>query len=310
MSDPVRSRVTIRYPYTHSTGPVIGPALGALRERSLLGARCPACRIVLAPAREWCDRCGAATDGTAPVGPGATVTVAAPVHEPTPLAPIAPPFSWALLRLDGADTDLLHVVRGAAAAGDRVRPVWRAERRGSVTDIECFEPGEAPAPGPAPAAEPVAVLERPLELPFTLCAGSMLSRAFRAIREERTLYGVRCTACRMVIVPPRVACPRCWVDTEGWIALPDRGTVTSFVVVNVPFHGQQMPLPYVLAHIRLDGADTSFLHVLGDVDPAATRLGMRVRARWREGRRTGFPNDDIVDFRPTGEPDAPAAESL
>jgi uncharacterized OB-fold protein len=107
----------------------------------------------------------------------------------------------------------------------------------------------------------------------------------------------------MVLVPPVIACPRCWAATEDWIEIADRGTVTTFVLVNVPFHGQQMKLPYVLARVLLDGADTSLLHIL-EVEPAEARMGMRVHALWRE-ERSGFLNDDVVAFRPSDEPDVP-----
>ena len=71
--------------------------------------------------------------------------------QPEPLAgqPLGRPFGWALIRLDGADTAMLHAVdAGSAAAmrtGMRVRPRWAADRVGSIRDIACFEPGEAPA---------------------------------------------------------------------------------------------------------------------------------------------------------------------
>lgn len=301
MTSFVRSPIHIEFPYTHSCGPVIGTALAALRERRILGARCEACRITSAPAREWCDHCGGATADLRDVGPGGTITVAAPVAEPTDLAPVSGEFSWALIRLDGADTDLVHAVHGRAVAGQRVRPVWRAERSAAITDIECFEPGEPDAPGPAaPLPEPLKVFERRVSLPFVLSAGTAMSRYFDDVRTKRTLHGVRCTQCRLVLAPPRVACPRCWADTEGWIPMPDRGIVATFVIVNVPFYAQEMPLPYVLAHIRLEGADTSFLHILGEVEPADVEIGMPVEAVWREGERTGFPNDDIRYFRPSG----------
>lgn len=298
MNEYVRSPIQIEFPYTHSTGPVIGVALAALREGRILGARCPACDAVAAPAREWCDRCGGSTADLVEVGPGGTVTVAAPVHAATGIAPIDGEFSWALVRLDGASTDLVHVVRGRVAAGERVRPVWRAERRGAITDIECFEPGEPSEPASVGALpDPIKIFERRVSLPFTLSAGAALSRFFDDIRKRRQIHGVRCTSCRLVLCPPRVACPRCWADTEGWIPLPDRGIVRTFVIVNVPFYGQEMPLPYVLAHIRLDGADTTFLHILGTIAPEDVRLGMTVEAVWRE-ERTGFLNDDVRYFRP------------
>jgi uncharacterized OB-fold protein len=64
---------------------------------------------------------------------------------PEPLAgqPLAHPFAWALIRLDGADTAMLHAVDAGSEAnmktGMRVRARWRAERDGRIQDIECFE---------------------------------------------------------------------------------------------------------------------------------------------------------------------------
>lgn len=298
----VRSPIEIVYPYKHSTGPVVGRALAALVAGRVLGARCEACGVVGVPARDWCDRCGGPTRELIETGPGGVVTAVARVIDRTDIAPDVE--AWALIRLDGAGTDLVHAVRSAVAAGDRVRPVWRDERHGAITDIVCFEPGEAfPAADVEPGA-PVEVYERTVSLPYTLTAGTLLSRFFTEVRERRKLHGVRCTSCGMVIVPPLPACATCWADTDGWVEVADHGTVTTFVVVNVPFHGLGMPLPYILARVLLDGADTSMLHVLGQIEPGAVRMGLRVEAAWSDDR-TGYPADDIRYFRPTGEPDVP-----
>jgi uncharacterized OB-fold protein len=63
-------------------------------------------------------------------------------------------------------------------------------------------------------------------------------------------------------------------------------------VVNVPFEGQEISPPYVLASIRLDGADTTFFHL---VVADGVTTGLRVRAVWRP-ERTGLLNDDIDHF--------------
>jgi uncharacterized OB-fold protein len=68
---------------------------------------------------------------------------AAWVPEPLRTHPLDRPFAWALVRLDGADTPLLHALdcgaADAAPAGTRVRIRWRAETTGHLSDIECFE---------------------------------------------------------------------------------------------------------------------------------------------------------------------------
>ena len=60
---------------------------------------------------------------------------------------VSRPFAWALIRLDGATSGFLHAVdageESSMQTGMRVRPRWRAERRGEIHDIECFEPEDA-----------------------------------------------------------------------------------------------------------------------------------------------------------------------
>jgi hypothetical protein len=134
----------LEFPYQHSTGPVIGRFLTELRDHCRLwGLRCGPCAIVQVPAQDYCERCGGALSEWRVVGPAGSLTSFAVVRRGQPLHPYPAPFAWALIRLDGADTDLLHVVRatdyGALRAGLRVRPVWKAEREGSIRDIGYFE---------------------------------------------------------------------------------------------------------------------------------------------------------------------------
>ncbi len=80
------------------------------------------------------------------VGPGGAVESWAWVSHPLAKHPMDRPFAWALIRLDGADTALLHVVDSGGpdrlASGDRVTVKFRpaAERIGAMADIESFVP--------------------------------------------------------------------------------------------------------------------------------------------------------------------------
>ena len=56
--------------------------------------------------------------------------------------PFDRPFAWALVKLDGADTAMLHAVDATADAmstGMRVRIRWADETVGFINDIACFE---------------------------------------------------------------------------------------------------------------------------------------------------------------------------
>lgn len=129
--------------YTRSLGPVIGRYLTALRDGRFLGVRTEDGRV-LVPPTEYDPETGAPAGGDfVEVGPAGVVTTWAWVPEPRAKHPLDRPFAWALIRLDGADTALLHAVgadRSAMRTGLRVRPSWRAERTGSVLDVACFVP--------------------------------------------------------------------------------------------------------------------------------------------------------------------------
>src|SRR5690606_38213207 len=107
--------------------------------------------------------------------------------------------------------------------------------------------------------------------------------------------------------PPRGPGPTGAVLLGTAGALADTGTVTSFCVVNVPFLGQRIPIPYVAANIVVDGADIAFSHLVQEVEADQVRMGMRVQAVWRprDDPAWGPSLENIDHFRPTGEPDAP-----
>jgi uncharacterized OB-fold protein len=97
---------------------------------------------VLVPPTEYDPDSGEDVEGFVEVGPEGTIQTWCWVAEPTRNHPLDTPFAWALIALDGADTALLHAVCGpkeSLATGARVRARWRAQRRGHITDIECFE---------------------------------------------------------------------------------------------------------------------------------------------------------------------------
>ena len=100
---------------------------------------------MLVPPQEYDPETGEATSGDfVHVGPGGVVTTWAGSREPRAKQPLDRPFAWALIRLDGADTAMLHAVDAGDIAnmktGMRVAPRWRDERVGHIHDIVCFEP--------------------------------------------------------------------------------------------------------------------------------------------------------------------------
>jgi uncharacterized OB-fold protein len=100
------------------------------------------------------------------------------------------------------------------------------------------------------------------------------------------------------------ACARDGVAMSDIVELPHQGTVTSFCIVNVPFAGATVQIPYTSAQILLDGADIPLMGLIQEVDANEVRMGMRVEAVWVPEGERGPTMDTIKHWRPTGEDDA------
>jgi hypothetical protein len=141
----------LEYPYKRSLGPVIGRFFTALRERRIEGIRTASGKVIVPPT-EYDPETGDSLSEFVEVGHTGVVRSWAWVTQPRPNHALRRPFAWALVRLDGADTAMLHAVdagsESAMATGMRVRVRWAAEPQGGIRDIECFEPVLSEAEGP------------------------------------------------------------------------------------------------------------------------------------------------------------------
>lgn len=305
MPDVLSAPLVVEFPFTRSLGPVQSAFLTGLRERTVLGVRTGDGKVLVPPveydpvtAEELRELTEVATTGT--------VTTWAWNPAPRRGQPLATPFAWVLVKLDGADTALLHVLDApgpeAVHTGMRVRIRWARQRTGAITDIACFEPYESEAtaestPHSGEFADPVTGIVTAGPPRLHVHPGRAQSAYLNALSEQRTV-GERCPSCRKVYVPPRGACPTCGVATAEQVEVGPRGTVTTYCIVNIKAKNLDIEVPYVYAHIALDGADLALHGRIGGIPYDQVRMGLRVEPVWTEGGR--HPDH----YRPTGEPDA------
>ncbi|MFI9024542.1 Zn-ribbon domain-containing OB-fold protein [Streptomyces sp. NPDC053560] len=297
--------LVVEFPFTRSLGPVQSAFLTGLRERTVLGVRTTA-GSVLVPPTEYDPVTADELHELVQVAETGTVTTWAWNPHPTGKHPLGRPFAWVLVRLDGTDSSLLHALDApspdAVSTGMRVRIRWAAERTGAITDIACFEPYDGAA-GPAPRehggdfADAVSVVTLPARLDYTYGPGRAQTAYLRALAERR-IVGERCPECAKVYVPPRGACPTCGVPTGERVEVGPKGTVTTYCIVNIKAKGLDIEVPYVYAHIALDGAGLALHGRIAGIPYDQVRMGMRVEPVWKDGQR--WPDH----YRPTGEPDA------
>lgn len=132
-----------RCPYHWATGDVTGTFLAALRDHAkILGAVCGGCGAVAVPPLSYCEKCSEAASDWREVGPVGIVMSWSRIAADYGTSPVEAPFRYVLVRLAGADTEMLHVAADdeRIVTGARVRPKFRpaGERKGAVTDIEWF----------------------------------------------------------------------------------------------------------------------------------------------------------------------------
>jgi hypothetical protein len=160
-----------------------------------------------------------------------------------------------------------------------------------------------------PPREPVRYIDKTVHLPYHYVAGDCRAVYLRALKDRR-IIGSRCSKTGKVFVPPLVNSPESFAPATEFVELPDRGVVTTFCIVNIPVIGRNLELPYVAASVALDGADVSIYALIQECRADETRMGMRVEAVWKpDGEREGS-HEDILHWRPTGEPDVPLASII
>jgi uncharacterized protein len=298
----------LSFDYTRSVGPTLGQFFTALRERRIVGVRGSDGRVHVPPA-EYDPVTYERLTEMVPVS--SVGTVQSWTWQPEPLAgqPLDRPFAWALIKLDGAHTPMLHAVDagtpGAIRTGTRVHVHWADEPVGAITDIAYFALGEEAEEVPAynEDHDPVTMLDTPITLEIEHTASHPESAYLRALQEGKLLGGRTGTDGKLYF-PAREADPATGLAIDKFVELPDKGTVTTFAIINIPFAGQRIKPPYVAAYVLLDGADIPFLHLVTDIEASEVRMGMRVEAVWKPREEWGLGTDNISHFRPTGEPDA------
>ena len=139
MARTVHGELPVAFHYTPGVGNTA--FFEALRDRGvLLGSRCEACGVTYLPARIFCERCFAELAADTECGPGGTLESFTTGYVGIDGEPLEAPIPIGLVKLDSADTVLMHRLLGEGTweIGVRVEIVVMTERAGSILDVEGF----------------------------------------------------------------------------------------------------------------------------------------------------------------------------
>lgn len=141
------------------------------------------------------------------------------------------------------------------------------------------------------------IVDGKLEIPYKYSAGRFASKFLTTLRDEKKILGIKCDKCKKVFLPPRRYCTYCYSDLDGkWVSVKDEGKVVNFTVVRYSEPYQPTKPPYAIAQIKLVGADTPMIHILGEIKPDKVRKNMKVKAVWSDERKASM--FDIKYFKP------------
>lgn len=139
MARTVDGELPVSFHYTPGVGNTA--FFEALRDRGvLLGSHCATCDFTYLPTRIFCERCFAELAADTGCGPGGTLESFTIGHVGIDGEPLNEPVAIGLVKLDGADTVLMHRLLGDGPwkIGSRVEAVMSAARTGSILDIVGF----------------------------------------------------------------------------------------------------------------------------------------------------------------------------
>ncbi len=146
------------------------------------------------------------------------------------------------------------------------------------------------------------VTEDSLNCAYAWDTGVAINRYLSELKKGK-IISTECRKCRRIMLPPRLFCELCYIPCGKWRYVQDSGVVNTFSICHVHWDASRIKegeKPHLPAVIEIDGASKGMgiMHILGEVEPADIKIGMKVQAVWKpEKERTGSITD-IKYFKP------------
>lgn len=135
-----------RQPFKYAVGLHGSKFFQELKERRIVGIKCPECGKVYVPPRKVCGACFTEMREFTEVGPQGTIGTFTILRyafiDPETGEQKPVPYGYGFIKFDGADTLFQHFIdikdEARVKIGARVEPVFSEERKGTIKDILYF----------------------------------------------------------------------------------------------------------------------------------------------------------------------------
>jgi uncharacterized OB-fold protein len=134
-------RIEVNYDWSYGR---ISKFFAELRDnKKIFGTKCPKCKVTYCPPTSDCPKCWVPIEWVELSSQGTLMNYTT-IGIPALWLDVKPPYTLGLIKLDGADTGLLHFVLDVDVdkikTGMRVEAVFKDKRDGYITDIAYFKP--------------------------------------------------------------------------------------------------------------------------------------------------------------------------
>ncbi len=133
-------------PYQYFAGRLGSRFITRLRDKkAIFGVKCESCKKVFIPPRSTCEKCFTdISDNIVALKNTGTVTGFTIIRYKEPHQPVKPPYIQAMILLDGADTPIVHILKGIPISqmktGLKVKAVFAKKTTSTIMDIDHFRP--------------------------------------------------------------------------------------------------------------------------------------------------------------------------
>lgn len=133
-------------PYQYFAGRTGSRFLISLRdEKKIMGLECKKCKKVFVPPRSTCEVCFEdISQNWVEVKNTGVVTGFTIIRYEEPHQPVKPPYILGMVKLDGADTPMAHIIKGVPLSkmkvGLKVQAVFAKKTTATIMDIDHFKP--------------------------------------------------------------------------------------------------------------------------------------------------------------------------
>ena len=126
------------------------------------------------------------------------------------------------------------------------------------------------------------LLRAPFELAYNYkrSSGAVMSKFFEALGQQKIL-GTKSRAGK-VFSPAAEFDPQTHEPLKEMVEVGPGGSVESYSWIEAPQNHHLIKDPFAFALIKLDGADSSMLHMIADCNEADLSIGTIVTAAWSE----------------------------